>query len=231
MLKYKLQYLIFGLFFFVNYVLGQVPRDKSVRNFSFHKNIQNFKYQDSLANPPEKAILLIGSSSFTGWYDVQDYFPEYKIINRGFGGSRLVDLIYAYHDIVPIYNPRQIIIYCGENDLSIDNELSAEEVLSRFKILYALIRIDFGNEVRISYVSMKPSPARKHLMGRFEKSNLLIKEFLNQQEEADYIDLYQHLLNKEGKPKVNLFLEDQLHNNAEGYKVWQKVIEPFLIHN
>ena len=54
---------------------------------AFYNDIQNFKKQDSVHFPPRHAILFVGSSSFTKWTDVQDYFPGYTIINRGFGGS------------------------------------------------------------------------------------------------------------------------------------------------
>ena len=41
----------------------------------FYSDIQSFKKQDSLHFPPNNAILFVGSSSFTKWVDVQDYFP------------------------------------------------------------------------------------------------------------------------------------------------------------
>src|SRR5262245_50060214 len=79
----------------------------------FWNDIQNFKKQDSVSFPPKNAILFIGSSSFTNWKDVQNYFPGYTIINRGFGGSTLLDQIRYFNDIVFLYEPKQIVIYCG----------------------------------------------------------------------------------------------------------------------
>jgi len=66
----------------------------------FANDIRNFKKQDSISTPPQNAILFIGSSSFTKWTDVQNYFPGYTIINRGFGGSTLPDLIRYEKDII-----------------------------------------------------------------------------------------------------------------------------------
>ncbi len=84
----------------------------------FWHDIQEFKKQDQQNPPPQNAILLIGSSSFTKWTDVADYFPTKTIINRGFGGSRLLDLNYFADDLLAPYQPKQIIIYCGENDFA-----------------------------------------------------------------------------------------------------------------
>src|SRR5476651_483122 len=79
----------------------------------FRKDIDAFKRKDSLQMPPKHAILFVGSSSFTKWTDVQQYFPGYPIINRGFGGSSLPDVIRYADEIIFPYDPKQIIIYCG----------------------------------------------------------------------------------------------------------------------
>src|ERR1044071_633737 len=84
----------------------------------FYDEIQGFKKEDSIKPPPKHAILFVGSSSFHFWTDVQDYFPGYAIINRGFGGSSLPDVIHYANDIIFPYQPKQIVIYCGENDLA-----------------------------------------------------------------------------------------------------------------
>ena len=82
----------------------------------FAEEIAAFKKQDKINMPPKNAILFVGSSSFRMWTDVQDAFPGYTIINRGFGGSALPDLIRYTNDIIVPYKPKQIVIYCGDND-------------------------------------------------------------------------------------------------------------------
>src|SRR5205085_12445340 len=84
----------------------------------FWDDIQAFKKQDSIQPPPQHAILFVGSSSFTKWTDVQGYFPNYTIINRGFGGSALPDLIRYENDVIFKYDPKEIVMYCGENDIA-----------------------------------------------------------------------------------------------------------------
>lgn len=199
--------------------------------FEFRTNIHNFKQQDALNTPEKNGILLIGSSSFTFWTDVNDYFPSLNIINRAFGGSTLNDLIYAYPDIVTPYKPQQVVIYCGENDIAFDESLSIDGVFNRFKMLYEMFRNDpeLGKTIHITYVSMKPSPARERLMPKFVQANERIKAFLSDKENVSYINVYDALLNNKGKPDPNLFLPDQLHNNPAGYAVWKEIMEPYLL--
>src|ERR1700709_1983633 len=94
----------------------------------FWNEIQAFKKNDSAHFPPPNEILFVGSSSFNFWKDVQDYFPGYPIINRGFGGSSLPDVIRYADDIIYPYKPKQVVIYCGENDFAGTDSMSAQIV-------------------------------------------------------------------------------------------------------
>src|ERR1700755_3522507 len=109
-------------------------------NPPFWDDIQAFKHQDSIQMPPQHAILFVGSSSFTKWTDVQEYFPGYTIINRGFGGSSLPDVIRYAGDVIYPYEPKQVVIYCGENDLAGSSSVTGDTVVQRFKTLYGMIR-------------------------------------------------------------------------------------------
>src|SRR5919108_5385362 len=80
----------------------------------FYEEIQAYKKQDSLQFPSKNAILFIGSSSFNFWKDMQEYFPGHTVINRGFGGSSLSDVIRYADQIIYPYQPKQVVIYCGE---------------------------------------------------------------------------------------------------------------------
>jgi len=192
----------------------------------FWNDIQNFKKQDSVSFPPRNAILLIGSSSFTKWTDVQDYFPGYTIVNRGFGGSTLLDEIFYVNDIVFPYQPKQIIIYCGENDLASSDTVTAAMVSDRFKQLFQMIRNK--TEAPIAYISMKPSPSRRHLFPKMREGNQLIKDFLATQKNTAFIDVHQKMLDSTGEPMPEIFLDDSLHMNAKGYAIWKKEMEPYM---
>ncbi len=190
--------------------------------------INAFKKQDSIAAPPENAILFVGSSSFKLWTDVQSDFPRYTIINRGFGGSTLPDVIYYTKDIILPYHPKQVVVYCGDNDLAASDTVTAAAVAKRFQQLFYSIRKELP-KTTISYVSIKPSPSRMHLMDKMKEANSLIKKFIKKQKRASYIDVFTPMLTADQQPKPDLFLSDRLHMNKEGYQIWQKAIKPYLL--
>jgi lysophospholipase L1-like esterase len=194
----------------------------------YAEEIRAFKEKDSIAMPAKGQILLAGSSSFTLWKDVQNYFPAYPILNRGFGGSSLTDLIYYAEEVIFKYEPKQIIIYCGENDFAGNDTLYPAQVAQRFFDLFAMIRARY-KKVPIAYISMKPSPARQHLMPKFNVANVMIRNFLKKKKRTTYIDVYHKMLDKEGKPMREIFGPDNLHMNAKGYAIWKELIEPVLI--
>lgn len=194
----------------------------------FAADIAAFKKQDSVSFPVKNAILFAGSSSFTNWRDVQDYFPVYTIINRGFGGSSLLDLIRYENDIIFPYLPKQIIIYCGENDIAATDTVSGKMVFERFKQFFSDIRSRFP-EIPLAYISMKPSPSRWHMKERMMEGNELIKKYLKKKKRTKFINVWNAMLGPDGKPLESLFIEDKLHMNAKGYAIWRKLIEPVLI--
>jgi lysophospholipase L1-like esterase len=195
---------------------------------AFWNDIQQFKKQDSVQPPPTNAILFVGSSSFTRWTDVQNYFPGYTIINRGFGGSTLIDVLRYEEDVIFKYNPKQILIYCGENDFASSDTITTTTVFSRFKTLFSEIRAVYPR-VAIAYISMKPSPSRWNLRDKFMTGNHLIEDYLKKQKNAQFISVWKPMLGSDGKPKKELFVEDNLHMNAQGYAIWQKIIQPTLV--
>jgi lysophospholipase L1-like esterase len=193
----------------------------------FWNEIFEFKKQDSLQHPPSGAILFVGSSSFRKWTNVQSYFPGYTIINRGFGGSTLPDVIRYAGDIIFPYHPKQIVIYCGDNDLAVSDSVSATTVYNRFVHLYNLIRARLKN-VDIVYVSIKPSPSRQKLMPRMEEANDMIRDFMAKYSHASFVDVYHPMLTPQGLPIDSLFVADKLHMNDKGYKIWQQILLPYL---
>jgi lysophospholipase L1-like esterase len=194
----------------------------------FINEIKAFRRADSTSMPPQNAILLIGSSSFTNWKDVAKYFPEHTIINRGFGGSSLPHMTMYAEDIIFKYNPKQILIYCGENDLTGGPSITADTIFNRVKKLHQLIRSRY-KKVPIAYISMKPSPSREKYLETMQKGNAMIKSFMEHEKRSSYIDVYSSMLDANGKILTHIFLSDKLHMNAEGYKIWQGVIAPYLV--
>lgn len=194
----------------------------SAQNLPYWNDVQAFKKQDSIEMPTHYNTLFIGSSSFTKWKTLREDLPEYTPLNRGFGGSTLVDLIRYQKDVIDKYSPEKIVIYCGENDVATSESITGKIVLDRFKSLYQHIREKFP-QIPVYYISLKPSPLRWDMRERMMDANKQIEAYCKNQKNTYFISIWkQMLVNK--KPNPSIFIEDSLHMNHKGYEIWMKEI-------
>jgi lysophospholipase L1-like esterase len=194
---------------------------------SFYDDVQTIKAYDKMYQPPANPILFVGSSSIRKWDNLQQVFGKYNVLNRGVGGTVINDITYYINDLIFAYQPRQIVLYVGENDLP-DEKSTADSVLARTIVLYKAIRVKLPN-VPIAYIALKPSPVRDKYVQKAIAANALIKSFLAGEKNTAFIDVFKPMVTAEGKSRPELFVQDMLHMNAKGYAIWEKAVEPYLI--
>ncbi|WP_207532749.1 GDSL-type esterase/lipase family protein [Desertivirga arenae] len=221
-LKFSLSLAITFLIWLSSFTLpAQAQENKSY----YWNTIQDFKKQDSINPLPKRSILMVGSSSFTNWHNVQQMFPGYMIVNRGFGGSQLLD-VKQYFEVVKYPKKlKQIVIYAGDNDIAAG--ATAELVLERVKSLINLIRKD-EPKVQITYLSIKGCPGRAASIPIVRQANDLIKKFISEQKKLDYADIFSATMDPAGNPIPGIYVEDGVHLNEKGYAIWAEVLKPHL---
>jgi lysophospholipase L1-like esterase len=193
----------------------------------FKDEVEIYKKQDKLNPPSHNAILFVGSSSITKWTDIQKAFPSYPIILRGLGGASYPDIIRFADDIIYPYQPKQIFIYCGDNDFAYYENITPQKVAIRFETLFYLIRKELP-AANINFISIKPSPARHNLESSFQEANRLVKAFLEKQSNTGYVNIHDAMLGSDGRPNASLYIADSLHMNKNGYQIWGNIIRPYL---
>lgn len=187
--------------------------------------IRAFEAADRTNPPPQGAVLLVGSSSIRLWTNAPVQFPRHTILNRGFGGSHLSEVVaYADRIVVP-YRPRVIVLYAGDNDIAAGK--SPEQVAADFRAFVGKIRPALPM-TPVVYLAIKPSPARVKFLAAGQAANRLIREFVAGQQGLVFVDVATPMLGADGQPREELFLPDRLHLNAEGYKLWAGIVGPVL---
>ena len=219
---------IFSVFWFLLLALAcsaYAQSNKVERQRQFEPAIKAFEEADK-SNPPAKgAVLFIGSSSIAFWKSLSQDFPKAKVINRGFGGSHIEDSVDFVDRIVIPYRPRLIVLYAGDND--IESGKTPAVVLEHFKKFVAIVHQKLPR-TRIAFISIKPSPARWHLVDKVREANRLIKDFTEHDRRLRYIDVFSPMVGKDGKPRPELFVEDSLHMNDAGYRLWRSTLTPYI---
>ncbi len=191
----------------------------------FEEEIKAFEEADQQSMPPADAILFVGSSSIRMWPSPDSAFAPLPVIQRGFGGATIPEVLHYADRIVWKYQPRVIVFYCGENDIAEGTDLTV--VFQNFKKLVGQMEEKLPN-AQLIVLSAKPSPARWELWKDFEKFNYMMQQFASQRENVLYLNIGPTLLDSTGKPDKSLFVEDMLHMNRKGYARWERVLKPVL---
>ncbi len=172
-------------------------------------------------------ILFVGSSSIRLWTTLSEDFPGQGVTNRGFGGSQIPDCVEYIDRLVTPHMPRQIVFYCGGNDLAAHH--SPEAVAENFAVFVEEARRRVPG-VRVAFISIAPNPARWAQVDWVREANRRIAGYCRGAEGVEFIDVFSAMLAADGKPRPELFREDGLHMNRAGYKVWARLVGPYLAH-
>ncbi len=181
---------------------------------------------DSARFPAPGALLFVGSSSIRMWHDVAAYFPEYRVLGRGFGGAWMSDVLYHIDRLVIAYRPGQVVLYAGENDMA--NGVAPETVARDVDCFLRLMELHLPG-VPVIVISPKPSPSNARWLENQRRAGALIAEACRTRTNATYVDVATPMLGPGGEFREELYLSDRLHLTAEAYRLWARLITPHLI--
>jgi lysophospholipase L1-like esterase len=200
------------------------PASKTSGQHRFESEIAAFEKWDRKNSWPRDAVLFVGSSSIRLW-QTAEAFPNVSVINRGFGGSTIADVNHHFDRILPKYKPRAIVFYSGDNDIAAGR--SPQQVFEDFQEFARKAHEDLP-KTPIFFISIKPSIARQRLWPKMKEANTLIQRLSDFNSQVRFVDVARPMLGVRDAPRKNLFLDDGLHLNAAGYKIWNDTLAPFL---
>lgn len=191
----------------------------------FESEIRAFEDSDRVNPPRPGGIVFVGSSSIRMWPDLRADFPGRNVIQRGFGGSRLDEVVHYAPRIVLPYRPTLIVLYAGENDLV--ESRTPEQVFDAYKNFVKLVRDAFP-QARIAFVSIKPSPSRWELVDEMRATNDKIRGYAATHAGLSFVDVFPMMIGPTGRPRSELFVSDSLHMNHNGYAIWRGALLPIV---
>jgi lysophospholipase L1-like esterase len=187
--------------------------------------IRRFEESDRATPPPAGGIVFVGSSSIRMWRSLESDFPGLPVLNRGFGGSTFPEAIHYLPRIVLKYQPRTIVVYEGDNDLTFD--WGPRQVADDYRSFVRAVR-DSLPSARIVFISLKPSPSRWRLVDHVREANRLVREIVARDPLQSYVDVFTPMLGANGRPAPELFVADSLHMTSAGYAIWRTQVAPHL---
>ena len=201
---------------------GQVADPDATR---FTDAMTTFARYDAKNSFPADATLFVGSSSIVLW-DTGNRFPGMPLINRGFGGSQMSDLVYYVEETVLRYAPRTVVVYEGDNDTSAGKR--SQQILEDYREFVEAV-LAAQPSTRIVILSIKPSLSRWDVWPEMQASNAAIEAYARGDARVDFVDIGTAMLGADGDPIPELFVADGLHMTPAGYDIWDEIVMEALM--
>lgn len=190
----------------------------------FESAIAAFQEADRVNPPPAKPIVFVGSSSIRLW-PLGERFPGVRVLNRGFGGSHISDVLHFLDETVLQYSPRVVVFYAGDNDVG--SGKSAQQVFNDYREFCTRVHAALP-ETKIVWLPIKPSLARWSLWPQMKEANRMVAEYSDSDPLLSWVDTPTQMLGADGKPKPELFVDDGLHMTPAGYDIWTRLVMEHL---
>lgn len=193
----------------------------------FEASIRAFERQDSLSPALPGAALFTGSSSFAIWDSMASDLAPFPVVNRGFGGSTMAELLHYADRIILPCKPGSLWIYEGDNDLTLSG-YTADSVLAQAHRLIAWAKQELPTGVPMYFLAIKPSPARRHLAAEAGRYHDSLRAWSAADPQIRFVDIASPMYDGSGRLRAELFSSASLHMNRQGYALWKEVLIPEL---
>ena len=199
---------------------------------TFEQDVRELEKLDKTEAFQDDYILYLGSSSIRLWDSIHTDMLPYHSVKRGYGGAHFYDLIHFTDRLVTPHKKANAIVCFVANDLTgiWDDpkiKVKPKQVNRLFKYFTKQVE-KIAPDMPIFLVEITPAPSRWNIWDKTVQANDLMRTYCESQENLYFISTSQEFLNKDQLPKPELFIEDQLHLNREGYKLWTQIIKSNL---
>lgn len=167
-------------------------------------------------------LLMIGSSIFEQWVNINLNINNHIIVNRAVGGT-ITD--YWEQFVLRVLKeeaPSAVMIYCGSNDLN--HERSIDEVVKGLTSCFEKIR-DFDPGIRIAYFGIIKAPQKCDKFDMIDKINSRAQSELVSQD--IFVDPNE-VLSADICDISKFYIEDQLHMTNAAYESLNRYVSPII---
>lgn len=205
--------------------LAQSQEPVTAATSKFRGEVEKFAEQPV---PAPGGILLVGSSIFKRWTNAAADLAPLPVTNRAFGGSQTSHQLMFFDQVVPPCRPVLVVWYCGSNDVKGGKDPAG--ILARTAEWIAKVQAALPG-AGILMVSMMDSPQKRRdgQSVAVREVNRGLREMAGKKERRlFYVEVNPAFEDGAGAARTDLYLEDGLHLNLDGYRELTRVLRPAI---
>ena len=170
-------------------------------------------------------ILFVGSSIFHRWTQLTPQMAPLPVTNIAFDGAVTDDWNRLIESRVVPMRPKVIAYYCGSND--IDAGDSAVRIVARIRQFIDRVTKALP-ETEVVFVSVNKAPEKRDRWDVVDDINRQMQKLAERNSHVQFVDVNPVLVNIDGTPRTELFMNDQLHLRPPAYEEFAKILKPVL---
>jgi hypothetical protein len=182
---------------------------------------------DRTESHPPDSILFIGSSSIRLWETIATDLTPYHPIQRGYGGARFSDLAVFAERLIAPHRFRALVVFVANDVTGGAGDATPEQVAEWFTHIIEVSRAAQPT-APIFCLEITPTQSRWSAWPRIREVNRALAQVCASWPDVHFIPTAHAYLGPDGEPQPDLFLDDRLHLNGLGYRIWSAIIQSHL---
>lgn len=184
----------------------------------YQNKVATYEQENKLYEDYEVDVAFLGDS-LTDGYDLAQYYPQFKTVNRGIGGDTTFGLEQRLQVSAYDLKPKVVVMLIGANNFKTMFE-NYENIVKGLKTNLPDTKL-----VLLSLTSMSMNWGRNNELACF--NNVKIK-IIAEKYDCEYVDLFTPLFDFEANELRAEYTVDGGHFTAQGYEVLTQTITPVL---
>lgn len=173
-------------------------------------------------------VVFFGSSSIRLWNGLEEMMAPLSVVNRGYGGATVRDILVNYDKLMAHYSPKAFVVFCDNDICGNEVDLTVSGVLDYYRLLFNHLDQDYPG-VPVFFLSWKYSGLRAFMRDTQKLVNDVMADYASSSNQVTFVDVNATLLQPDGDINQSLFESDNLHINRDGYLLWTSVLKPLLL--
>ena len=170
-------------------------------------------------------VVFVGSSIFHRWTHLSEQMAPLPVLNRAIDGLQTADVLRMVDRAVLPARPKVVVYYCGSND--VDAGEPAAAIFGRIQQFVDRVTAALP-ATRIVFVSVNRAPEKQDRWDVVDAVNRQVVAYAAHSTRLQYVDVNPVLFNRDGTPRFELYMPDELHLRPPAYEGFARILKPIL---